>query len=51
MSEQEELDRWLSENKSAINEKIQLGLEQLDRGDVIPEDELDAYLKKLKEKS
>jgi hypothetical protein len=45
---QEEGDRWLLENKDAINADIRLGLEQLDRGEVIPEDQLDAYLAKLK---
>ncbi len=45
---QEEQDRWLSENRDAINEKIQRGIEQLDRGEGIPEDQLDAHLAKLK---
>ena len=45
---QEEQDRWLLENKQAINAKIRRGLEQLDNGEGIPEDELDAYLAKLK---
>lgn len=31
---QEEQDRWLLENKEAINGKIRRGLEQLDRGEV-----------------
>jgi len=47
---QEEQDRWLSENRDAINVKIQRGLDQLDRGEGIPEDQLDAYLAKLKNK-
>jgi hypothetical protein len=47
---QEEQDRWLSENREAINEKIRRGLDQLDRGEGIPEDQLDAYLAKLKNK-
>jgi len=47
---QEEQDRWLSENRDAINAKIQRGLDQLDRGEGIPEDQLDAYLAKLKNK-
>jgi predicted transcriptional regulator len=45
---QEEQDRWLLENKNAINAKIRRGLHQLDRGEGIPEDELDAHLAKLK---
>ena len=45
---QEEQDRWLLENKAAINAKIQRGIDQLDRGEGIPEDQLDAYLAKLK---
>jgi hypothetical protein len=45
---QEEQDRWLLENKNAINAKIKRGIDQLDRGEGIPEDQLDAYLAKLK---
>jgi hypothetical protein len=45
---QEEQDRWLSENKNAINMKIKRGVDQLDRGQGIPEDQLDAYLAKLR---
>lgn len=45
---QEEQDRWLLENKNAINAKIRRGIGQLDRGEGIPEDRLDAYLAKLK---
>ncbi len=48
---QEEQDRWLSENRDAINANIRRGLDQLDRGEGIPEDQLDAYLDKLKNKS
>ena len=47
---QEEQDRWLSENRDAIDAKIRRGLDQLDRGEGIPEDQLDAYLAKLKNK-
>lgn len=43
-------DRWLLENREAINAKIQRGIDQLDRGEGIPEDQLDAYLKDLKAK-
>ena len=45
---QEEQDRWLLENRDFINAKIRRGIEQLDRGEGIPEDELDTYLAKLK---
>jgi hypothetical protein len=48
---QEEQDRWLLENKAAINAKIRRGIEQLDRGEGIPEDQLDAHLAKLKTQS
>ena len=45
---QEEQDRWLLENRQAIDAKIRRGIEQLDRGEGIPEDQLDAHLAKLK---
>jgi hypothetical protein len=45
---QEEQDRWLSDNQEAINAKIRRGMEQLDRGEGIPEDQLGAHLAKLK---
>ena len=47
---QEEQDRWLLENREANNAKIRRGIEQLDRGEGIPEDRLDAYLSELKAK-
>ena len=47
---QEEQDRWLFENSEAIRAKIRRGVAQLDRGDGIPEDRLDAYLQELKAK-
>lgn len=47
---QEEQDRWLLENRDAINAKIRRGIDQLDRGGGIPEDRLDAYLANLKTK-
>jgi DNA-directed RNA polymerase specialized sigma54-like protein len=47
---QEEQDRWLLENRDAINLKIQRGIDQLDRGEGIPEDRLDTYLTELKAK-
>ena len=45
---QEEQDRWLLENRDANNAKIRRGIEQLDRGEGIPEEGLDAYLADLK---
>jgi len=47
---QEEQDRWLMENRQTINTKIRRGMEQLDRGEGIPEDQLDAYLAEQKAK-
>jgi hypothetical protein len=47
---QEEQDRWLAENRGTINAKIRRGMEQLDRGQGIPEEQLDAYLADLKAK-
>ncbi len=41
-------DQWLLENRAAIDAKIRRGIEQLDRGEGIPEDALDGYLAKLK---
>ncbi len=45
---QEEQDRWLADNRDPINAKIQRGIEQLDRGEGISEERLDAHLAKLK---
>ena len=47
---QEEQDRWLLENREANNAKIRRGIEQLDRGEGISADQLDAYLAELKAK-
>ena len=47
---QKEQDRWLLENKAEIQGKIQRGIGQLDRGEGIREDQLDAHLAKLKAK-
>ncbi len=47
---QEEQDRWLLDNREAINTKIRRGIEQLDRGEGIPDNRLDAHLGKLKAK-
>jgi hypothetical protein len=48
---QEEQDRWLLENKDVINAKIRRGIDQLERGEGISEDQLDAHLAKLKAQS
>lgn len=45
---QEELDRWLTENRESISAKIQRGIGQLDRGEGIPEDQLDSFLREHK---
>jgi hypothetical protein len=50
LESQEEQDRWLLENREAVNTKIQRGLDQLQRGEGIPEDRIDAYLSNLKAK-
>ena len=47
---QEEQDRWLSENRNAIQAKIQRGIDQLEGGEGIPDHQLDDYLKDLKSK-
>jgi hypothetical protein len=44
----EEQDRWLLENRVTVNAKIRTGIDQLDRGEGIPEDQLDAHLARLK---
>src|SRR5579859_107223 len=43
-------DRWLLENRDALDAKIRRGLAQLDRGEGIAEAQLDARLKALKAK-
>jgi len=48
---QEEQDRWLLENRETINAKIRRGIEQLDRGEGIPEDQLHAHLASLKSRT
>jgi hypothetical protein len=42
------LDRWLEQNRASIKAKIRDGLGQLDRGEGIPEEQLDEYLANLK---
>lgn len=45
---QEEQDRWLLENREAVAGKIKSGIDQLNRGEGIPEEQLAAHLTKLK---
>lgn len=45
---QEEQDRWLMENREAINAKIRRGIEQLDHGEGISGDEAWARLEQRK---
>jgi hypothetical protein len=45
---QEEQDRWLQEQRNFIKAEIDQGVAELDRGEGIPESQLDAYLAKLK---
>jgi len=48
LENQEEQDRWLSENRGLISADIRMGIEQLECGEGIPEDQLDEYLARLK---
>jgi predicted transcriptional regulator len=48
---QEEQDRWLLERQETIRAKIRRGMDQLDRGEGIPEERLNAYLTELKRKT
>jgi len=43
-----EQDEWLTANRQAIDAKIRAGIEELERGEGIPEDELDGHLERLK---
>jgi antitoxin ParD1/3/4 len=45
---QGEQEDWLHENKEAINEKIELAMAQLHRGEGIPGDQLRARLEERK---
>lgn len=44
---QEQQDLWVSENREADGIKIQRGIDQLDRGEGISEDQLVAHLEKM----
>jgi antitoxin ParD1/3/4 len=41
-------NEWLLANRNAIAARIRQGIAELDRGEGIPEGELDAYLARLK---
>jgi Arc/MetJ-type ribon-helix-helix transcriptional regulator len=43
-----EQDEWLMVNRQEIDSKIHRGIEELERGEGVPDDELDAYLARLK---
>ena len=45
---QEEQDRWLLENKTAIEDKMQRGLAELERGEGIADSDLAGVLARLK---
>jgi len=47
---QEEQDRWLHLQREAINAKIRQGIEELERGEGIPEDRLGPHLENLKKR-
>lgn len=44
----QEQDEWLTANRQIIDAKIRNGVAELERGEGIPEDKLDAYLERLK---
>jgi hypothetical protein len=48
LNTQEEQDRWLLENRSAIEDKIQRGLAELDRAEGIADSDLAEVLARLK---
>jgi hypothetical protein len=45
---QEEQDRRMLENKSANNAKIRRGIDQLERDEGIPENQVDSWLARMK---
>ena len=46
-----ERDEWLVANRDAVNAKIRRGMEELQRGEGIRDDQLDTHLKALKAQS
>ncbi len=43
-----ERDEWLLANRQFVDAKIRTGIEELDRGEGIPENKLDEHLARLK---
>jgi Arc/MetJ-type ribon-helix-helix transcriptional regulator len=43
-----EQDEWLMANRQTVDAKIRRGIEELERGEGIPEHALDAHLQRLK---
>jgi Arc/MetJ-type ribon-helix-helix transcriptional regulator len=43
-----ERDEWLMANRQAVEARIRTGIDELNRGEGIPEDKLDEYLDRLK---
>lgn len=43
-----ERDEWLMANRQTVDARIRQGMEELNRGEGIPEDQLDAHLAHLK---
>ena len=43
-----ERDEWLMANRQTVDAKIHTGIEELNRGEGIPEDKLDEHLNRLK---
>ena len=43
-----ERDEWLMANRQTVDAKIRTGIEELNRGEGIPEDKLDEHLDRLK---
>ncbi len=43
-----EQDAWLTANRQTISAKIHRGMDELERGEGIPEDQLDSHLERLK---
>lgn len=41
-------EQWLSNNRNLVRANIERGLDELSRGEGIPEEQLDAYLDRLK---
>jgi Arc/MetJ-type ribon-helix-helix transcriptional regulator len=41
-------DEWLTANRQAIDAKIRTGIQELEQGEGIPEEDLDEYLVHLK---